>query len=296
MMSEYAQNTILDAVLKAVPYYSKPPYLGLFLTAPERATAQPLGEVATETFVLDPEFETLVTDHDYIRQPVTFAAAKNRRIWNSKPVIFPKPTATWSSKEHPIIAAAIMDEKFGGNFLWTGDTRPRRVLKGYPGPTFNPYSLLLSFQSGDILLSNYMCNGVLDAILRQTTFTIPDNVYMALLTDYPDKAEDSILEIEILPQDDAGRDTGYKRQKITFADAKAGRSLNDDDIIFPVPTADWTERSDKAVVATAIVTEEERSLTTKWLFAKPIDPEYFFMGSVPPKFDAGQINLLLDER
>jgi hypothetical protein len=78
-------------------------------------------------------------------------------------------------------------------------------------------------------MSNYLENAILNAVLRNTAYTSPSQVYIALFTSDPT---------------DAGTGTevtggGYARQPITFNSPSNGQVTNAADILFPVATASW---------------------------------------------------------
>jgi hypothetical protein len=78
-------------------------------------------------------------------------------------------------------------------------------------------------------MSNYLENALINATLRNTSYTSPTTVYLALYTDDPTDA-DTGTEI-----------TGgsYARQSITFGAPSNGTSTNSAAIEFPAATANW---------------------------------------------------------
>lgn len=78
-------------------------------------------------------------------------------------------------------------------------------------------------------MSNYLENALINATLRNTTYTSPATVYVALFTTDPT---------------DAGTGTqvsggSYARQAATFAAPSDGASTTSADITFPTATANW---------------------------------------------------------
>jgi hypothetical protein len=78
-------------------------------------------------------------------------------------------------------------------------------------------------------MSDYLENALLNAVLRNTPYTSPSQVYVALFTSDPT---------------DAGTGTevsggGYARQPITFNAPSNGQVTNAADILFPIATASW---------------------------------------------------------
>lgn len=78
-------------------------------------------------------------------------------------------------------------------------------------------------------MSNYLENALVNAVLRNTSFTSPTTTYLALYTSDPTDA-DTGTEV-----------TGgsYQRQSITFGAPSNGVSTNSSAIEFPQCTADW---------------------------------------------------------
>lgn len=77
--------------------------------------------------------------------------------------------------------------------------------------------------------SDYLENKVLDHVLRNTAYTSPTTVYMALFTAAPS---------------DAGGGTevsgnNYARTAITFGAAASGAISNSADCTFPTPSGSW---------------------------------------------------------
>jgi hypothetical protein len=78
-------------------------------------------------------------------------------------------------------------------------------------------------------MSDYLENKLLDHVLKNTAYTPPEKVYLALFTSDPT---------------DAGTGTevsggAYTRQEIAFGAASSGTSSTTADIAFPVATANW---------------------------------------------------------
>ena len=78
-------------------------------------------------------------------------------------------------------------------------------------------------------MSNYLENALINAVLRNTSYTSPTTTYLALYTSDPTDA-DTGTEI-----------TGgsYVRQAITFGAPANGTSTNSAAVEFPQATADW---------------------------------------------------------
>ncbi|MFN6304871.1 MAG: hypothetical protein ACK42H_21985 [Planctomycetota bacterium] len=78
-------------------------------------------------------------------------------------------------------------------------------------------------------MSNYLENALINATLRNTSYTSPTTVYLALYTDDPTDA-DTGTEIS---------GGSYARQSITFGAPSNGTSTNSAAIEFPAATANW---------------------------------------------------------
>ena len=78
-------------------------------------------------------------------------------------------------------------------------------------------------------MSNYLENALVNAVLRNTAYTSPTTVYLALYTSDPTDA-------------DAGTEVSgnaYARQSITFGSPSNGVSTNSAAIEFPQATGSW---------------------------------------------------------
>ena len=78
-------------------------------------------------------------------------------------------------------------------------------------------------------MSNYLENALINATLRNTSYTSPTTVYLALYTNDPTDA-DTGTEIS---------GGSYARQSITFGAPSNGTSTNSAAIEFPAATANW---------------------------------------------------------
>lgn len=77
--------------------------------------------------------------------------------------------------------------------------------------------------------SNYMANTLINATLRNTNYTSPVKVYMALFTSDPTKAGTG-TEVS---------GNGYARTEIQFAPPTNGTTSNSNTVTFPAATASW---------------------------------------------------------
>jgi hypothetical protein len=79
--------------------------------------------------------------------------------------------------------------------------------------------------------SNYLENALINAVLRNTSYTSPATVYVSLYTSDPTDA-DSGTEVST-------SGTGYARTAVTFGAPSDGVSTNSADVTFPTATASW---------------------------------------------------------
>ena len=78
-------------------------------------------------------------------------------------------------------------------------------------------------------MSNYLENAIINATLRNTSYTSPTTVYVALYTSDPTDA-DTGTEVS---------GGSYARQSVTFGSPSNGVSTNSADVTFPTATGSW---------------------------------------------------------
>mgnify|MGYP001094525982 CR=1 FL=1 len=78
-------------------------------------------------------------------------------------------------------------------------------------------------------VSDYLENKLLDHVFRNTAYTSPASVYLALYTSNPGD-DNSGIEVS---------GGNYARQAVTFNAPSGGSITNSADISFPEATADW---------------------------------------------------------
>jgi len=78
-------------------------------------------------------------------------------------------------------------------------------------------------------MSNYLENALINATLRNTSYTSPTTVYVALYTSDPTDA-DTGTEIS---------GGSYARQSVTFGAPSNGVSTNSSSVKFPTATGNW---------------------------------------------------------
>ena len=78
--------------------------------------------------------------------------------------------------------------------------------------------------------SNFLENALINAVLRNTTYTSPATVYVSLYTSDPTDA-DSGTEVS---------GGSYARTAVTFGAPSNGVTTNSADVTFPTATASWS--------------------------------------------------------
>ena len=79
--------------------------------------------------------------------------------------------------------------------------------------------------------SNYLENALINAVLRNTTYTSPATVYVSLYTSNPGE-DDSGTEVSTVG-------TAYARTAVTFGAPSNGVSTNSADVTFPTATSSF---------------------------------------------------------
>ncbi len=80
-------------------------------------------------------------------------------------------------------------------------------------------------------MSNYLEDALINATLRNTSYTSPTTVYVSLWTSDPTDAA-SGTEVST-------SGTSYARTSVTFGAPSNGASTNNADVTFPTATASW---------------------------------------------------------
>lgn len=134
-----------------------------------------------------------------------------------------------------------------------------------------------------MIISDYLANALLNHTFRNSAYTAPSTVYVALFTAIPVKQTAG----------PSGEVSGgsYARQAVTFGAAANGRVLNSAAVTFPAPTADWAAASGP-IVAVALM---DANSSGNFLVAVPVCPRVVVNGDQPPKFDIGGLKVLFDQ-
>ena len=133
-----------------------------------------------------------------------------------------------------------------------------------------------------MLVSDYLMNALGNHIFRNSAYSSPSAVYLALLTGVP-------LRQTATPASEVV-EASYARQAITFGAWAAGRGLNSAAVTFATPLTDWTP-ANTPVVAIAIM---DALTSGNWLVAEVICPRMIYAYSVPPIFAVKSIKVFLD--
>ena len=86
--------------------------------------------------------------------------------------------------------------------------------------------------------SNYLENKLLDHVLKNTSFSQPSFLYLALFTNTSGNAATN-LENGTLTDEVSTSSTGYGRTAITFAAASGGSAASSATVTFSTATSNW---------------------------------------------------------
>ena len=86
--------------------------------------------------------------------------------------------------------------------------------------------------------SNYTENKVLDHVLRNTAFTQPSGLHLALFTNTSGNAATN-LESGTLSDEVSTSGTAYGRQSVSFSAASSGSATSSGTVTFSAATANW---------------------------------------------------------
>lgn len=86
--------------------------------------------------------------------------------------------------------------------------------------------------------SNYLENKLLDHVLKNTSYSQPSFLYLALFTNTSGNAATN-LEAGTLTDEVSTSGTGYGRTAITFAAASGGSAASSATVTFSTATANW---------------------------------------------------------
>jgi hypothetical protein len=87
--------------------------------------------------------------------------------------------------------------------------------------------------------SDYLENKVLDHVLKNTAYTQPTSLYVALFNNTSGNAATNLEAGTLTDEIPTAGSTAYARQTGTFAAASAGTAATSATITFPTATASW---------------------------------------------------------
>jgi len=161
-LSDYLELELLDHVLK-VGAFVQPTNIYIALS-----TADPLDDGSGLAEPSGGSYARVVCN--------VWDTAASRLIRNTNQVNFAVPTGSWGNITH----IAIMDAISGGNMLAHGAlTVPKTVSTG-DTLYFVAQSIAVSVNTGGV--SNYLANKLLDHVFKNSAYTVPTNIYVALVT------------------------------------------------------------------------------------------------------------------
>ena len=99
--------------------------------------------------------------------------------------------------------------------------------------------------------SNYLENKVLDHVLRNTAFTQPAALYLALFTGSAGTTDVNLEAGTLTNEVPSGR--GYVRKAITFAAASGGTAANSAIVTFDASTVAWNTITYVAIMDSATI-------------------------------------------
>jgi len=123
--------------------------------------------------------------------------------------------------------------------------------------------------------SNYLENALINAVLRNTTYTSPATVYVSLYTSDPTDA-DTGTEVS---------GGSYARTSVTFGAPSNGVSTNSADVTFPTATAGWGTVSHIGI--------HDASTSGNLLFHTPLDTAKTIDSGDIFKIETGNLSVTL---
>lgn len=215
-LSDYAENKVLDHVLKNTAY-SRPANLYLGLCTVLVTDADTGGSV---TEVSGGSYTRIAAD--------SWDVASGRATTNSTVMSFPTSSADWGVTRGWMIAD--VSTLSTGNIIAYGDFSPAKMIVSGDSVDIDKGQLAISFNKGGS--SDYLANALLDHLFYNTPFAQPAGLYMALST------------VQIVDADTGSTISepagGYTRTLVDNWDAAiAGESSNTDIIETAGASADW---------------------------------------------------------
>lgn len=207
LLSDYAENKVLDLVLRNTTWSRTNTYASLHTADPGETGAS---EVAAGW---------------YIRKAIVFNAADTGTPANGATSNGQVNFDAVSGSSVTITHIGLWDAATSGNFLWRAALSASKLLvDGSVG--FIPNTGINVTAGGGF--TNFLIPKIIDHVLATAAYTPAATVYLALYAANP-TAADSATEFS------AG---SYARQSIAFVAAASGATDNSADVTFPTATAD----------------------------------------------------------
>lgn len=111
------------------------------------------------------------------------------------------------------------------------------------------------------MISEYLANELLDAVLNGSAYSTPANVYLCLSKGPP------VFQTADVATEVTG--AGYARKEITFPAAADGIDMNDNKITFDNATADWSTEADP--ITHWFIADSDTEGSASWLFAGKLE-------------------------
>jgi len=264
-LSNYAENKILDHVLK-VASYSRPDALFVAL-----CDADPT-DAGTGATISEPG-----AGEAYARQSCDdWTVAASRASANSVAIAFPEATGTWGTMTH----FAILDTLTlaAGNMLAYGPITPNKSIVTGDVANIAIGDLDVSYNAAGA--SDYLANALLDHMFADTPFPQPDCIFIALCTATVTDADTGTTISE--PGENYAR-IEHNDWKI----AAAGASSNSDTIVFAKATGSTWGTIEHFALCNTLTTGEV------YLHAACTTPKVIEVDDIA-KFADGDLDITLD--
>lgn len=215
-LSEFAtflENELYDHILRNAAYTSPTTvYAALFDTTASLANLE-AGTLTGE-----------ISGGSYARQSITFGAPTAGLGSNSVAVTFPQATANWGTIRY----MAIMDALTVGNVLMYTQLDADVVINNGNQFQFNVGDIDADFQPAGAEIATALANSLFNHVLRNTAYTSPTNVYLAMFTS---TAVESELQASTFTNEVANANA-YARLALTATAPTDGAGSNSGDHTF----------------------------------------------------------------
>jgi hypothetical protein len=239
--STYLENELYDHLFRNAAYTSPTTvYAALFDTTASTANLE-AGTLTGE-----------IVGNAYARTAITFGAPTAGLGSNSSAVTFPAASGgNWGTIRY----MAIMDASTAGNVLMYTQLDSDVVINDGNQFQFNVGDIDADFKPAFSEIATALSNSLYDHVLRNTAYTSPTNVYLAMFTS---TAVESELEASTWTNE-VGSSRGYAHLALTATAPTDGAGSNSGDHTFAVAvttnwgTLRWVAICDNATLATGNV-------------------------------------------